>query len=321
MYKYMQMRSRKQRQPGRRSRSRRSLKGGAPQAYKYEDVDLSVGNTLIQIAVTQDTQEDNETYSFNVPGVAPFNNYCDIVRYYQANVHLACVNPTLINSDGTHKMMPSLVQILGLALLLHNAKVRLQSRLITTPFTDKQMLTCMLALFFIVNSSDSLFTASQSGCIVSQPFKTKAANTLNEYEFFKVSGLSKYDVDSILKYFKLAMFYFKFNALPNQHLDMLTFNAILFDDPKSMATYFLDSTAFNKAIGSDPFKLYKRVFYTQENLSAPPVAAPVAPSAASAASLAPSPSSSVDVDARLAALETAVAEIQKSVEAIQSKLE
>ena len=311
----MQMRSRKQRQPGRRSRSRRSLKGGAPQAYKYEDVDLIVGNSLIQIAVT----EDNETYSFNVPGAASFNNYCDIVRYYQEKVPLACVNPTLINSDGTHKMVPSLVQILGLALLLHKEKVRLQSRLITTPFTEKQMLTCMLALFVIVNSSDSLFTASQSGCIVSQPFKTKAANTLGEYEFFKVSSLSKDDVDSILKYFKLAMFYFKFNTLPNQHLDVLTFNAILFDDPKSMTIYFLDPTAFNKAIGSDTFKLYKKVFYTQENLSAPPVAAPVAPSAASAASLAPSPSSSVEV--RLAELETAVAEIKQSVAAIQSKLE
>ena len=175
------------------------------------------------------------------------------------------------------------------------------------------MSTCMLALFVIVNSSDSLFTASQSGCIVSQPFKNKAANALDEYEFFKVSSLSKDDVDSILKYFKLAMFYFKFNALPNQYLDVLTFNAILFDDPKSMTTYFLDPTAFNKAIGSDPFKLYKKVFYTQENLSAS--ASSAAPSASS-----PAPSASVNVDARLTALETAVASIQRTVEAIQAKL-
>jgi hypothetical protein len=291
------------------------LKGGAPNAYNYEGVDLIVGNPLIQIAVTQ----DDKIYSFNVPGAASFNNYCDIVRYYQANVPLACVNPTFVNSDGNTKKVPSLVQILGLALLLQNEKVRLQSMLITTPLTDKQMLTCMLALFSIVNSSDSLFTASQSGCIVSQPFKNKAANALETYDFFKVSGLSKYDVDSILKYFKLAMFYFKFNASPNQYLDVLTFNEILSDDdPKSMTKYFLDPTAFNKATESVPFKLYKHVFYTQENLSAPPVAAPVAPSAASAASLAPSPSSSVD--ARLAALETAVAGIQQSVAAIQAKL-
>lgn len=297
------MRSRKQRQQGRRSRSRRSLKGGAPNAYNYEGVDLIVGNPLIQIAVTQ----DDKIYSFNVPGAASFNNYCDIVRYYQANVPLAYVNPTFVNSDENTKKVPSLVQILGLALLLHNEKVRLQSMLITTPFTDKQMLTCMLALFSIVNSSDSLFTASQSGCIVSQPFKNKAANALETYDFFKVSGLSKYDVDSILKYFKLAMFYFKFNASPNQYLDVLTFNEILSDDPKSMTKYFLDPTAFNKATESAPFKLYKHVFYTQENLSAPPVAAPVA----SVASVAPSPSSSVD--ARLDALEREVALLKSQI--------
>ena len=317
----MQMRSRKQRQPGRRSRSRRSLKGGAPKAYNYEGVDLSVGNPLIQIAVTQEG-EDNGTYNFNVPGAsgASFNNYCDIVRYYEQNVPLACVKPSFVNSTGKTMVVPSLVQILGLALLLQNAKVRLQ---LITPLTHAQISSCIVALFGIANSPDSsLFTASQSGCIVSQPFKTKAANALEEYDFFKVSNLSKDDVDSILLFFKRAIFYFKFNALPTQHLELLTFNAILFDDPKPMATFIVDPTPFNTATTSDPFKLYKKVFYTKQNLSdnasAASVAAPVAPSAASAASLAPSPSSSVD--ARLAALETAVAGIQQSVAAIQRKL-
>jgi hypothetical protein len=60
--------SRKQRQQGRRSRSRRSLKGGEPKAYVCEGVPLSVGNKWIQIAVTK--EEDDGTYSFNVPGAS-----------------------------------------------------------------------------------------------------------------------------------------------------------------------------------------------------------------------------------------------------------
>lgn len=332
----MQMRSRKQRQPGRRSRSRRSLKGGA-QAYKYEGVNLSVGNPFIQIAVTQ---EDNRTYSFNVPGAASFKSYCDIVRYYQANVPLACVNPTFINSGGKHMKVPSLVQILGLALLLQNEKVRLESsQLSLHPIENVK--PCIDALNVVANdsSSRSLFDETSGRCIVSNSFTTIAKYTtegktkvdaLRNYAFYKVSELSEDDVKSILKYFKIAMFCYKFfPTYPTQNLDTLQFEDFFKTSPqdpqttKFMKTFVVNATAFDQAVDTDSYKSFKVSFYTPANLSASAAnasAASVAPSAASAASLAPSPSSSVDVDARLAVLETAVAKIQQSVAEIQRKL-
>jgi hypothetical protein len=306
----MQMRSRKHRQQGRKHRSRRSLKGGAG-PYTYEDVSLSVGNPLIQIAVMQ---EDDGTYSFNVPAggmlekkVEPFKNYCKLAQYYQANVPLACVNPSFINSGGKNMMVPSLVKILGLALLLQNEKVRIQQ---IKTLTATQMQTCMDALILVANSSRSLFTATDSGCIVSEDFKKISKNVLENYEFYNVSGLSKDDVDSILKFFKIAMFYYKFGVLPEQYLGELSFNAILMDDPKSMEKYIVgDKTTIKANIAGNPFQLYKKMFYTQENLSAP---APVSSSApAPVASSAPVESKSID--ARLDALEREVAQLKKQI--------
>ena len=314
----MRSSSRKQRQQGRRSRSRRSLKGGAPQAYKYEGVDLSVGNPLIQIAVTK---EDDRTYSFNVPGETPFNNYCDIAMYYQANVPLACVNPSFVSSSGTTMFVPSLVQILGLALLLYNEKVRLEQAQLTLNLTEN-VKPCIDALNAVANNPKRLLVDAASGsCMVSTTFTSIAKHTLQDkitkvdalrnYAFYKVSKLSDDDVKEILKYFKIAMFYYKFNSLPTQHLDTLTFAKFFSTSPdaptttNSMRTFVVDTDTFDKNVGFPSYTSYKVVFYTPANLaSAASVAAPVA----SVASVAPSPSSSVD--ARLAALETAVAAIQ-----------
>lgn len=302
------MRSRKQRQQGRRSRSRRSLKGGAGKPYTYEGVSLAVGNPLIQIAVTQ----DDGTYSFNMPAGGVFQNYCQLAQYYNQNVPPACVNPSFVNSSGKNMMVPSLVQILGLALLLHNEKVRIQ--LIKT-LTEPQIKTCMDALILMVNSGRSLFTATAGGCIVSEDFKNISKNVLENYEFYKVSGLSVFDVDSILKYFKLAIFYFKFNALPDQYLDLLTFNAILMDDPKSMGKFIVDNTKFKETIVIPSFQLYKKMFYTQENLSAPSAApAPVASSAPAPVAMASSaPVEGKSIDARLDALEREVALLKTQI--------
>jgi len=178
----------------------------------------------------------------------------------------------------------------------------------------------MDALILMVNSGRSLFTATASGCIVSEDFKKISKNVLENYEFYKVSGLSKFDVDSILKYFKLAIFYFKFNALPDQFLDLLTFNAILMDDPKSMAKFIVDNTKFKETIAIPSFQLYKKVFYTQENLSAPSAPAPVASSApapVASSALAPvassAPVESKSIDARLDALEREVALLKSKI--------
>jgi hypothetical protein len=208
-------------------------------------------------------------------------------------------------------MVPSLVKILGLALLLHNATIELQK--IGARLTDIQIKPCLDALIVMALGSRSLFTATASGCIVSDDFKTTSKKILQNYEFYKVSDLNQFDVESIVKFFKIAMFYYKFGVLPDQHLDLLTFDAILMDVPKSMAKFIIDDTKFKENIASSSFQLYKRVFYTQENLSAPsaPAHVPVASSA---------PVEDKSTDARLAALETAVASIQQSVAAIQAKL-
>lgn len=314
----MQMRSRKQRQQGRRSRSRCSMKGGAGKPYKCEGVPLIVGNPLIQIAVTQ---EENETYNFNVPAGGVFQNYCQLAQYYEQNVPLACVNPSFVNASGKNMMVPSLVKILGLALLLHNATIELQK--IGARLTDMQIKPCLDALILMVNSGRSLFTATASGCIVSDDFKTTSKKILQNYEFYKVHDLNQFDVDSILKYFKLAIFYYKFGVLPDQYLDVLKINAILMDDPRSMAKFTVDDTKLKETIAIPSFQLYKKVFYTQENLSAPsaPAPAPVASSAPAPVAMASgAPVEDKSTDARLAALETAVASIQQSVAAIQAKL-
>lgn len=311
----MQMRSRKQRQ-GRRSRSRRSLKGGAG-PYTYEDVSLSVGNSLIQIAVTK---EDNGTYSFNVPGTTePFKNYCKLFQYYQENVPLACVKPSFTNSAEKQVAMPSLVQILGLALILLNINA-------TTVFRYSIKLAtigrCITALYGTVN--EPLFTATSDGCVVSESFKERLTAAFKKEEvqvppfsFYNVNNLSDQEVETILRYFKMAMFYYKFNVLPEQHLDQLSFNEILMDDPKSMEKFVLDKTIIKANIAGNAFQLYKKMFYTQENLSAPaPVAssapAPVA-SSASAPVASSAPVEGKSIDERLAALEREVAILKKQI--------
>jgi hypothetical protein len=326
----MRSSSRKQRQQGRRSRSRRSLKGGVPKAYNYEGDDLIVGNPLIQIAVTK---EDDGTYSFNVPGETPFNNYCEIVKYYESKSSLACVKPSFVSSSGSPIVVPSLVQILGLALLLYNEKVRLEQAQLTLNLTEN-VKPCMDALTAVANNPKrSLVDAASGNCMVADGFTTVAKYTqkdrdnvvtkvdaLRNYAFYMVSKLIEDDVKEILKYFKIAMFYYKFNSLPTQHLDTLTFADFFSTSPdapnttNSMRTFVVDTETFNKNVAADSYKKYKVVFYTPANLAS---AASVAPSASSAApvasvasvaSVAPSPSSSVD--ARLTALETAVAAIQ-----------
>jgi hypothetical protein len=244
-----------------------------------------------------------------------FNDYCDIAKYYQANVPLACVNPSFVNLTGTTMVVPSLIQILGLALLLHNEKV--QPTGLTLNLTEN-VKPCIDALNAVANKKESLVNATSGSCMVAEIFKTMAKYTLQDktkvdalrnYAFYKVSKLSEDDVNSILKYFKIAMFCYKFFPVyPTENLDTLTFTDFFRTSPDAptttnyMKTFVVDKDTFAKAVAFPSYTSHKVVFYTPANLSAS------AANASSAASVAPSPSSSVD--ARLAALETAVAAIQ-----------
>jgi hypothetical protein len=294
------------------------MKGGAGKPYTCEGVPLIVGNPLIQIAVTQ---EDDGTYSFNVPGTTePFKNYCELFQYYQANVPLACVKPLFINSAKTQLVVPSLVQILGLALILLNINANTVFRHSTIKLGT--IGRCITALYGTVN--EPLFTATSDGCVVSESFKVKltAAFTKEEvqvppFSFYKVNNLSDQEVETILKYFKMAMFYYKFNAIPDNNPSGLTFAKILNPEPTKIeiSPFLIDNSKIEQTISSDPFQLYKKSFYLSKSLAAGIGASAAAPTVSVA-----SPVEDKGTDARLAALETAVASIQQSVAAIQAKL-
>jgi len=270
-----------------KSRRGRSLKGGSPQPYEYEGVSLVEGNDLIQLAVTR---MDDGTYTFNPIG-KNFANYCELAKYYYGNNSLACVRQTSKNEKNAILTFPSWVDLLGIALVLANRFPTTSTSPIEIAKDDDISTITMKAIVQIgKNPSDQLFLSTAIGCL----------NFANE-PFHNISGLSKYDLDKILNYIKRMMFFCKYVVVPNMNLGLLTFDRI-FNEPDRCVQHLVDSTKFNENLAKPSFELYKKHFFTRDNLSRQPSAAP-APASPSAAVPA-------DLESRVATLEREVAALK-----------
>lgn len=273
-----------------KSKSRRSLKGGSPQPYVYEGVELKEGNDLIQLAVTR---MDDGTYTFNPIG-QNFSNYCKLAEYYCSKKSLACVNSSIPSKSGEMLLYPSLIQLLGLSLILaHKNNV---GTALSTSISDSDVRTIFLKTLQQLKISEPLFKSTTTGCI-----------SYDNSDFFKISSLNDLEVNAILTIMKKFMFFSKYIMVPVHFLDLLTFNKILYSDTTDAITHIMDRDAFITNTNTSNFKLHKTNMFTPDQLRE---AAASQPSSAVPASSAPMASSLED---RVATLEREVAELKKAV--------
>jgi hypothetical protein len=269
----------------------------------YEDTPLKEGNDLIQLAVTQ---MDDGTYTFNPVG-QNFNDYCKLANYYCDNKSLACVRQKAPNKAKQGELLtyPSLVDLLGIALVLAN-----KFQTIHVASADDIRKEFMLALMklnkFPEPTTTELFESTPAGCI--------ASFTIPPPDFFKISGLTEFEVQKILTFIKHMMFFSKYALMPDNFTNMLTFKKIF--DPKESISHIVDRKLFQtKTTDDKDFPLYKVKFFEPEYLKALQVqasAAPV-PAPASAAPAPPPPSSDI------ASLESRVAKLESEVAALKDK--
>jgi len=267
-----------------KSKSRRSLKGGSPQPYVYEDVPLIEGNNLIQLAVTR---MNDGTYTFNPIGKT-FSNYCQLAQYYCSKKSLACVNsslPSLI--PGEMLLYPSLIQLLGLSLVLaHKNNV---GTTLPNSISDSDVRTIFLKTLQQLKTSEPLFKSTTTGCI-----------SYDNSDFFKISNLSDFEVNTILTIMKKFMFFSKYKMVPVQFLDSLTFNKILYSDPTEAKTHIMNTDEFTANTSTPTFKLHKTNMFTPDQLREAATSQPSSPMASS-------------LEDRVATLEREVAELKKAV--------
>ena len=277
-----------------KSRRGRSLKGGA-KPYEYEGVSLEEGNRLIQIAVTE--MEDG-TYTFNPVG-KNFTNYCELAKYYCDNKSLACVNSAFPSRDMKKKnTYPSLIQLLGLSLIL--AKSHKIATMTSTPIKDDEISENILTEVPKLNKNEPFL----------KPPVSDECTSYNGLEFFKISDISKVELDIILATMKRLMFFSKYAVVADNRLTDLTFANILDTDTASAISYVNNQNTFRTNVAATNFNAKKNMF-TQEQLN--DSAASASAASASAPVPAPVPASAplqASLEDRVAKLETAVADLQ-----------
>jgi len=282
-----------------KSKSRRSLKGGSPQPYVYEGVELKEGNDLIQLAVTR---MDDGTYTFNPIG-QNFSSYCDLAKYYCSKNSLACVNSSIpTKTEGETLMYPSLIQLLGLSLLLahaHNVGTELY-----TAITVEELSKTFLRAIITLKENPILFKSIGTGCVSS----ISSYNSVST-DFFKISSLAEDDVKTILTIMKKLMFYSKYLMVPDNFINQLTFSKILESATTNAKVHVLDTKEFDEKIKSENFRLHKTTMFTPTQLKASQLSSASQPSSAVPASSAPMAS----LEDRVATLEREVAELKKAV--------
>jgi len=226
----MQMRSRKQRQ-GRRYRSRRSLKGGAQSPYNYEGTELTIDNPFTHIAVNQ----NDGTYNFNIPEkktgffskspAVNFERFCELFQYYQQNNKISCIHQQYRAASGKMFMAPSFVDILAISLILVNVRNSYGGTLVTI---DNDLLnaafTCLLLMVnqpqqFIC--SDNLGTLLINNKLTNDLFVKKIQKIHPTFDTryittLPIGTISEMDINSVLKIFKQAIFYYRYGVVPLQ---------------------------------------------------------------------------------------------------------
>jgi hypothetical protein len=244
---------------------------------------------------------DDGTYTFNPVG-QNFANYCELAKYYCGKKSLACVRQTSINDENLSTTFPSCVDLLGIALVLANKFSTLSTQVAKD--TDISNITLQAMLQLKKNQSDqSLFVSTPTGCV--------ASFNKSDVLFHDISGISEFDLIKILTFIKRMIFYCKYGVVPNQYLEVLTFDKI-FNDKDRCKQHLIDQTKFNDNVVKLNFELYKKNFFTPFNLSSSQASSAQA-SSAQASSATPAPPSaapaprSADLESRVATLERDVA--------------
>lgn len=210
-----------------------AMKGGAG-PYLYEGVSLTIDNPLTHIAVN----EVDGTYNFNILDKR-FSSFCELYQYYQENSPISCVHQQFQGNSGGDKMFkmfkaPSFVDILGISLILrniqnvHDGLVKVDGELMTVAFNNLRV---------IVN-----FGLGQPLCVeqlgtpdINKLLKNKILDKIQEdYPSFEmdniapipINSLDKFNIDAVLRFFKQAIFYYRYGVMNLDANRLLTFESM-----------------------------------------------------------------------------------------------
>jgi len=225
-----------------------AMKGGAPLPLEYDGESLTEGNRFTHIAVTQ----DGVNYNFDIPAIeggfisgvkakpgVRFERFCDLFSYYQQNSPISCANQTFKSKVARFRIAPSLVEILGISLIIHKIISNNGTIDITNLLTN-----AFVGLLLQVNSGESI-CVNQSGDLVTNPNLKSSLLTsiknfypgmkdLEEIEPPRITKFDKIDIVNILTYFKQALCFYRYNVIfYNGHIKSLTFQEV-FDETEAL---------------------------------------------------------------------------------------
>jgi len=236
-----------------------SMKGGAGTPYVYEDVPLIANNPLIRIGI----YGNGDTYNFNIPGETTgsffskkttpsvsFSSFCELYQYYQTNYPLSCVHQTFeMKTGGKTLKAPSFMDILGFALIL----VETQDRFSTLNLEDSKLLSNIFLALLISATQKGPICVDQAGqLVINNEFKQMLLQAINKFFPLKmnemivpgINQLNEFQVTRILRFFKKALFYYRYNTLPSSA--SLTFESMADTDSAQRAFGAVSSLDYEK---------------------------------------------------------------------------
>lgn len=212
-----------------------AMKGGSG-PYLYQGDLLTIDNPLTHIAVN----EVDGTYNFNIldkrTGLfTEFSRFCELYQYYKENSPISCVHQQFIGNTGSFMKAPSFVDILGISLILRNIKnvhggvVKVDDELMTVAFNNLRV---------IVN-----FGLGQPLCVeqfgtlhINNLLKQKILDKIIEKQLpsfdinniapIPINSLDKFNIDAVLRFFKQAIFYYRYGVINLDANGLLTFESM-----------------------------------------------------------------------------------------------
>lgn len=208
-----------------------AMKGGAGNPYEYEGVRLTPNNPLIHIGIY--VSDDGKNHNFNIPAITTgsfyskkttpskdFSSFCELYQYYQTNIPISCVHQQFeMKTGGKMLKAPSFMDILGYALIL----VGTQEEYMLLNLEDSKLLkSIFLALLASVNKGP--ICVDQPGqLVINHEFKNMLLKAINKSFPLQmdqmivpdINRLNNFQVENMLRFFKRALFYYRYNTLPS----------------------------------------------------------------------------------------------------------
>lgn len=246
---------------GRKKSTSYEMKGGAGNPYEYEGVRLTPNNPLIHIGIY--VSDDGKNYNFNIPASTTgsffskkttpsenFSSFCELYQYYQTNIPISCVHQEFeMKTGGKMLKAPSFMDILGYALIL----VGTQERYMSLNLEDSNLLKSIFLALLISVSDKGPICVNQSGqLVINYEFKNMLLKAINKFYPLQmeqmivpdINRLNKSQVENMLRFFKRALFYYRYNTLPSS--SGLTFESMSTTDNAIRAFGAVSSVDFEK---------------------------------------------------------------------------